>query len=197
MDGKLVSVIGVRLGGCIMKLMKSRIWGAALAVSLTLSVLSGCGQKTPEPEPEPTPERGAGIQVGYATEGITAVEDPEAMSKALDEAYEKMQDERITLSYRNDAFSEDGQTFSCYIANSEENKYDMFIGIYADMGLTDSLYLSQLLRPGTAFETITLNRALEPGKHQVCVVFTTVETTEDEQIIHGETAVTMNFTVKS
>jgi len=178
-----------------MKLMKSRIWAASLAVALALSVLSGCAKREPEPEPEPV--KGAGIQVGYATEGITAVEDPEAMSKALDEAYEKMQEDRITLSYRNDAFSDDGQNFSCYIANSEDNKYDMFIGIYADMELTDLLYLSQLLRPGTAFETITLDRALEPGKHQVCVVFTTVETTETEQVIHGETAVTMNFTVNA
>lgn len=178
-----------------MKLMKTRRWSAALAVSLALFALVGCAKQEPEAAPEPESVRGAGIQVGYAVEGVTAVEDPEAMSKAMDEAYERMQEDRITLSYRNDAFSEDGKTFSCYIANSVDNKYDMFIGIYADTELTDLLYLSQLLRPGSAFETVTLDRALEPGIHQVCVVFTTVETTEEEQLIHGETAVTMNFTV--
>lgn len=177
-----------------MKLLKSPARVALLTFSLLCLILSGCAKKPPEEEQS----KSSGFQVGYAVEGVTAVEDAEAMSKALDEAYEKMQDERITLSYKNDAFSDNGQDFTCYIANSPENApYDLFIGIYADLEFTDCLYLSQLLRPGSAFETVKLNRALEPGIHKVYVVFTSVETTEEEQIIHGEIAVTMDFNVSS
>lgn len=137
-------------------------WLAALAIPLALCVLSGCAKKAPEPEEPKRPS----LQVGYA------VEDPDAMSKALDEAYEKMQ-ERMTLSYKNDAFSSDGKTFTCYIANSPDNApYDMFVGLYSDLEFTDCLFLSQLLRPGSAFETLTLERALEPGTHQLYAVFT-------------------------
>lgn len=175
-----------------MKLMNFRVWSALLAVLFLLPLFSACAGKASQLE-----EGGnSKFQVGYAVEGVTAVKDAESMSKALDEAYEKMQDERITLSYKNDAFSENGQDFTCYIANSPENApYDLFIGIYADLEFTDCLYLSQLLRPGSAFETVKLTRALETGSHRVYVVFTSVETTEEEQIIHGEVAVTMDFYV--
>jgi len=174
-----------------MKLMKFPLWAVALVLPLSLSLLTGCAKKAAEEEPQ-APK----LQVGYASEGVTAVEDPEAMSKALDELYDKLQDEKIALSYKYEAFSDNGQDFTCYIANSPDNApYDLFIGIYADEEFNDCLFLSQLLRPGSAFESVKLNRALEPGTHSLYVVFTTVETTEEEQIIHGEVAVKMDFNV--
>jgi len=164
-----------------------------LALLFAVHLLAGCAKKQ-----EPVEEnKDSGFHVGYAVEGITAVEDPDAMTKAIDEAYEKAEEGRMALEYKNDAVSDNGTDFSCYIANSVDNQYDMFIAIYADIGFTDELYLSQLIRPGTAFEQVTLNRALDPGKHEVYVAFTTVETTEDEQIIHGQSLVTMNFIVNS
>ena len=136
-----------------------------------------------------------GFKVGYATEGVTAVEDPEALQRAIDEAYAKAQEPGVALSYRNDAVSTNGVDFDCYIGNSTDNAYDMFIDIYADDALTDEIFLSELLRPGQAFEKITLKHPLEPGTHRVYVAFTQVKVEEGEQRIHQQVMVTMDFHV--
>jgi len=99
----------------------------------------------------------------------------------------------ITLEYHNDAFSEDGKAFQCYIMNAAENEYDMYIDIYSDAELTKEIYLSQLLRPGTGFDHIELDEALPVGAHQVFVVFTQVE--DDQKTLHNQTVITMNFNV--
>lgn len=143
-------------------------------------------------EDEATVTDSAAPQLGYA-EGVTVVEDPDALQKAVDEMYMKAAEGEIALEYKNDATSEDGTTFSCYIANSVSNSYDMYIQIFADAELTDELYLSGLLRPGTAFDTITLNHALDPGSNTVYVAFTQVE--KDLASIHAQVFVTMNFNV--
>ncbi len=64
-------------------------------------------------------------------------------------SFEQARQPGVTLEYKNDARSEDGENFSCYIANAVENAYDMYIQIFADAELTDQLLLTGLLRPGT------------------------------------------------
>lgn len=130
--------------------------------------------------------------LGYA-EGTTVVEDPEALQKAIDEMYANAAQEGVPLSYRNEASSEDGENFTCYIANPAGSRYDMYIQIFADDALTDQLFLSGLLRPGTAFDNIKLDHSLDPGTHRVYVAFTQVE--EDLATIHAQVMVTMDFTV--
>lgn len=131
-------------------------------------------------------------KIGYA-EGVTVVNDPDALQKAVDEMFAKAAEGNIMLEYSNDATSKDGQTFDCYIANALENSYDMYIQMFADAELTDQLLLTGLIRPGSAFDNITLERALDPGTHQVYVAFTQVE--EDLATIHGQVMVTMDLTV--
>lgn len=131
-------------------------------------------------------------KLGYA-EGVTVVNDPDALQKAVDEMYAKAAEGNIMLEYANDATSTDGETFECYIANAVENSYDMYIQMFADSELTDQLLLTGLLRPGTAFDSITLDHALDPGTHRVYVAFTQVE--EDLATIHGQVMVTMDLTV--
>lgn len=131
-------------------------------------------------------------KIGYA-EGTTAVEDPDALQKAVDEMYAKAAEGGVTLEYKNGAASSDGENFSCYIANAVENKYDMYFQIFSDAELTDQLILTGLLRPGTAFDNITLDHSLDVGTHRVYVVFTQVE--EDLATIHAQVVVTMDFTV--
>jgi hypothetical protein len=101
----------------------------------------------------------------------------------------------IGLSYRNDAFSTDGINFSCYVGNSTSNQYDAFIQIFADEALQDEVFLSQLLRPGQAFETLTLNHALPLGVTTCVVAFTQVELVDGEQSVHAQTFFTMDFHV--
>lgn len=131
-------------------------------------------------------------KIGYA-EGVTVVNDPDALQKAVDEMYAKAAEGNIMLEYSNDATSKDGETFECYIANAAENSYDMYIQMFADQELTDQLLLTGLLRPGTAFKSITLEHPLDPGTHRVYVAFTQVE--EDLATIHGQVMVTMDLTV--
>jgi hypothetical protein len=63
--------------------------------------------------------------------------------------------------------------------------------------MTDELYLSQLVPPGSGFEEITLEHPLDPGNHTVYVALTQVVTDEEtgEQTIHNQVVYTMNFTV--
>jgi len=162
--------------------------GLALAfLAAALLLTAGCKKKQEAAD--------NGFRVGYATEGVTVVDDPNALQKAVDEMYEKSQRQGMTLSYTNDAYSTDGVTFDCYLANHPDNDYDMFVAIYADEEYTDELYLSQLLRPGTAFNEIKLERALTPGDHTVHAAYTLVEEADGQQSIHDQQLVTMVFHV--
>lgn len=147
---------------------------------------------TREKGPADIPDNGT-PKIGYA-EGVTVVDDTDALQKAVDEMYDKASQGGITTEYRNDATSTDGTNFECYLGNSPLNAYDMFIAIYADAELTDQLFLSQLLRPGTVFEEIALDHPLDVGTHRVYVALTQVE--EDLETIHAQVFVTMDFTVK-
>lgn len=134
-------------------------------------------------------------QLGYATEA-TVMLDEDSLQAAIDEAMENAKNGMVALQYQNDAFSEDGKTFSCLIANSASNLYDMFLTIYADDALTDQLFLSALVPPGSGFEEITLDHALDPGDHVVYVVVTQVETDDSgAQAIKNQVIHTIKFHV--
>lgn len=134
-------------------------------------------------------------QIGYATEARVML-DEDSLQAAVDEAMENARNGRVSLQYQNDAFSEDGKTFSCLIANAANNLYDMFLTIYADEGLTDQVFLSALVPPGSGFEEITLDRALDPGNHTVYVAVTQVDTDESgTQVIKNQVLHTIQFHV--
>lgn len=137
----------------------------------------------------------SGLTIGYATDA-TVLLDQQSIQAAMDAAMENAKNGNIGLSYQNDAYSEDGINFDCYIANSIANIYDMFLTIFTDAELTDQVYLSGLVPPGSGFERITLDRALDPGDHRVYVALTQVTVNEDgEQVICHQVAYTMDFHV--
>lgn len=135
-------------------------------------------------------------RISYASEA-TVMTDQDALQAAVDEALKNAEDGNVALEYQNEAFSNDGSTFSCYIANAPENLYDMFLTIYADSGLTDQIYLSGLVPPGSGFEEITLDHPLDKGDHTVYVAVTQVETDEEtgEQAIKNQVMHTIVFHV--
>lgn len=96
--------------------------------------------------------------IGYATEARVML-DQESLQAAMDEARRNAAGNSVGLRYQNDAYSEDGTTFTCRIINSEVNLYDMFLTIFADAELTDQIFLSGLVPPGSGFESITLDHA--------------------------------------
>lgn len=135
-------------------------------------------------------------KIGYATEA-TVMLDQASLQAAMDEAMRNAADGNVGLKYQNDAYSENGIDFDCYIANSEVNKYDMFLSIYADAGMTDQLLLTGLVPPGSGFDSITLDHALETGDHTVYVALTQVDTDEEsgEQVLKNQVIHTMEFHV--
>lgn len=137
---------------------------------------------------EPAADNGGVI--GYA-DGVTVVDDESALQAAVDKMMEDAENEMVA-SFQNQAISEDGKTFTCYIANSEYNTYDMFIALYTDLS-EDPIYLSGLMRPGEAFREITLDKALDKGTHDVSLVLTQVE--DDHATIHGQSVVVLEMQV--
>lgn len=135
-------------------------------------------------------------KIGYDT-GAVVVLDEASLQAAVDEAQKNAKEGNVALLYENNAFSEDGKKFSCYIANDKANLYDMFLTIYADAALTDQLYLSGLVPPGSGFEEITLDRALEKGDHRVYVAVTQVDMDEEtgEQVLKNQVVHTIEFHV--
>ncbi len=134
--------------------------------------------------------------IGYATEARVML-DQESLQAAMDEARRNAAGNSVGLRYQNDAYSEDGTTFTCRIINSEVNLYDMFLTIFADAELTDQIFLSGLVPPGSGFESITLDHALDPGDHTVYVAVTQVTNDEEtgEQVIRRQVMHTMEFHV--
>lgn len=140
-------------------------------------------------------EDGDTPRIGYATEAKVML-DQNSLQAAADEAQKNAREGNVALQYRNDAFSSDGKTFSCRIVNAPANIYDMFVTIYADSALTDQLFLSGLVPPGSGFEEITLDHELEPGDHTVYVAITQVDTGDNgEQTIKNQVMHTIEFHV--
>jgi hypothetical protein len=135
--------------------------------------------------------------IGYSMDAQVLVTQEE-IDKAAEEALANANSGDIALSYQNDAFSNDGTNFECRILNSTGNIYDMFLTIYADVEMTDELFLSQLVPPGSGFENITLEHPLDAGDHTVYVVLTQVKQDEEtgEETVANQVVHTMEFHVE-
>lgn len=166
---------------------------ALLAVVIVLLIAVIVFMMKPGGQPADTADDSGTPKIGYE-EGVTVVEDPDALQKAVRDMLDEAADSNVALEYKNDAQSSDGENFSCYIANSLDNKYDMYVQIFADQELTEQILLTGLIRPGNALDTITLDHPLDSGTHRVYVAFTQVE--EDLETIHAQVMVTMDFTVE-
>lgn len=130
--------------------------------------------------------------IGYE-EGVTVVDDPDALQKAVDEAYAEAAKRGVSLEYQNGATSSDGINFECYIANPTVSERDIYFQIFADDQFTEQLYLSKLIPPGSAKRELKLDKKLDPGTHTVYVVYTQVE--DDHATAYQQATVTMEFIV--
>lgn len=169
---------------------------AALVVVMTVSgaaaaIVSAINKNKPL-DPSSLPSS----SIGYSSEAqvILTQEDLQA---AYDRAKENALNGNIALLYKNNAYSSNGIDFSCYIVNSANNKYDMFLTIFADLEMTDQLFLSQLVPPGSGFNQLRLEHALEKGDHTVYVSLTQVDRNPEtgEEFICGQVFHTMEFHV--
>jgi hypothetical protein len=135
--------------------------------------------------------------IGYATEATVMLNEDD-LQAAMDAAMENAKNGNVALLYKDNAYSSDGENFECYIVNSTANAYDMYLTIYADPEMTDELFLSKLVPPGSGFETITLEHPLETGDHVVYVVITQIDTDEETgaQTVKNQVVHTMDFHVQ-
>lgn len=121
----------------------------------------------------------------------------EELDSAMEKAQSNAKSGSIALRYKNSAVSADGESFTCFIMNSQFNAYDMFLTIYGDEELTDELFSSGLVAPGRGFDQLKLNHSLPKGTNTVYVVLTQVDTDEDGvQSIVGQASHTMKFVVQ-
>ncbi len=171
----------------------------ALVIGVVVGIIAGRAT-APTPDPDAALDGSIdweeGDRIGYATNVVTG--DPETLQAAVDAMLQKSESGGMTLEYKNILVSDDGVNFTCYIANAAENTYDLFITIYADQQLTDQIYVSELLRPGSRFEKIALNKQMEPGTYSAYMVQTQVYDDESNsltQTIHTQVAVTVELVV--
>lgn len=160
-----------------------------LAAAAVVLVVGKFGEKEPEP-----------VQIGDAStpligyeEGVTVVDDPDALQKAVDDALAKSKEQGVPIEFANYASSTDGTTFECYFANPVDSPYDVYLQVFSDVELTDQLYLSGLIPPGKAMRELKLDHALAQGDHTVYLAYTQVE--DDHATIHGQALVTAVFSV--
>lgn len=160
-----------------------------LAVAAVVLVVGKFGGK--EPAEEPLGDASTPL-IGYE-EGVTVVDDEDALQNAVDEAYAQAAKRGVPLEYQNGATSSDGINFDCYIANPTVSDRDVYFQIFADDQFTDQLYLSKLIPPGNAKRELKLDKKLDPGTHTVYVVYTQVE--DDHATAYQQATVTMEFIV--
>lgn len=126
-------------------------------------------------------------------EGVIATE-PKTLQDAVDELHEKVTDGQMGIEMQVTATSTDGKNFSCYLANADENQYDMYMAIYADESFEDELLLTGLIPVGSRIESFQTNRKLPVGEYECYLVYTQVE--DDHATIHSQVIVTITLVVK-
>jgi hypothetical protein len=99
-----------------------------------------------------TRQKSSDLTVGYATEAKVMLTQDD-LQAAIDKAMANAKDGNISLLYKDNAYSSDGENFECYLVNSSGNAYDAIFGIYADPEMTDELFLSKLVPPAAALKT--------------------------------------------
>jgi hypothetical protein len=129
-------------------------------------------------------------QLGYES-GVVVTN--KGYQEQINEMFSQAAEGYASLEYQNNALSNDGQNFTCYFANAKENKYDMFITLYADSALTQQIYLSGLIPPGSAIDHFTTSKLLDKGTYDCVLVMTQVE--DDHSTLHAQVSYTVTLTV--
>jgi hypothetical protein len=185
---------------------------AATLTALMLASLTGCGLKVrldkifsdgDEDEAYAESINPVGALSWAVGSGVTVTDNPEELAKQVTEMYESASEEGIGVEYKNEAFSEDGQNFDCYIGNPTSSHYPLFITIYADNTFQEELFVSGLIKPGQAFNKITFTRAITESPATLPVCYTQVyeprteKNDTDEFTIRGQAVITLNFNIVS
>ena len=130
--------------------------------------------------------------IGYEP-GVIAIDQGD-LQDAYKDALQKTEDGYITLLFNNWAESSDGVNFACSIGNSELNKYDMYFDMYLDNTLSQRVFLTGLIPPGSGIQKFKSEVMLDPGTYEAVLVLTQVK--DDHTTIGAQTSVQVNLVVK-
>lgn len=128
-----------------------------------------------------------------AYEANVVVGDKDSLQDAVDRLIEKAKEGQMSLEMKTEAYSDDGKRFTCHLANSIQNNYDMFMVLYLD-NTQQEIYRTGLIPIGSRIEEFTLKEALEPGRYEATLVYNQVE--EDRETIHAQVNVGLVLVVK-
>jgi hypothetical protein len=99
----------------------------------------------------------------------------------------------MALEMQVEADSTDGTNFTCSIANSPRNKYDVYMVLYLDE-TGEELYRSGLVPLGKKLDRFTVNRQLEKGSYECTLVYNQVE--DDHATTHARVNVGLTLNVR-
>ena len=126
-------------------------------------------------------------------DGAAVALDEDSLSEQYNKLQEKASEGNVAIEMQNVAYSDDGINFTCYLANSSSNTEDMFLNIYTDGTLSEQVYLSGLLAPGTVIENFTSEVKFDTGNYDTVVLFTTVA--DDHETMTSQTPIVLTLQV--
>lgn len=179
-------------------IMLASLCGCGLSVRLDKIFNGGDVADEDAAENPPNP---VGALSWASGDNVIVMDDPERLAEAVAKLYESAADEGVGVEYKNEAFSLDGQQFACYIGNPITSHFPLFITVYGDDEYQEELYVSGLLKPGQAFNQITLSRALTEPVSTLPVCYTQVfephtgTNDTDEFAIRAQAVITLNFNI--
>jgi hypothetical protein len=128
---------------------------------------------------------------GLAVDSAAVAIDDESLKKALEQL--AASEGSMALEMKATAYSTDGKTFACSLANSARNKYNMYMVLYLDEA-GEEIYRSGLIPVGKKIESFTIDRQLSKGTHECTIVYTQVE--DDNATVHATVNVGIDLTVQ-
>jgi hypothetical protein len=149
----------------------------------------------PEPEAQVAQETAAPAPEGnlFDYDNAAVAIDEDSLLRALQDMADKVQDGQINLQMRTTARSNDGVNFSCKLANSPENRYDLFLTLYLDE-TGEEIYKSGLIPLGMEISNFQTNRKIEKGNHEATLVYTQVN--DDKATVHATANVGLTLVVE-
>jgi hypothetical protein len=126
-----------------------------------------------------------------AYDSSTVALDEESLQKAWEELMAKSGEMAVDMKVT--AYSKDGMSFDCSIANSPRNSYDMYMILYLDE-TQEELYRSGLIPVGKKINHFDISRSLEAGRHDCTLTYVQVE--DDHKTTHATLSVGLTLAVE-
>lgn len=131
------------------------------------------------------------------SEGTIPYEVNVGIVKENEDLAEKLKEgtgDRIPIHFATGATSKDGENFKCVLGNPDGAQYDMYFDMYGDTTLSEQIYISGLVAPGSQIESFKSNKKFPKGNTDIVLVITTVE--DDHKTLHSQTMVTLTLVVE-